>query len=322
MTTNEAWSRRIRAKVAAWSEQTQGPLFHKSNFDLFVAIDEAVTWADFQAWLGELGDRRWQYRGQEDCNWPLTTTLERATLKNVDLLGPSGIESRPCQFIPNHAESWVLFEFKRRAHHYLSAVPPDNAALDWLALMRHFGVPTRLLDWTLSPYVALYFAVANLRALNGAVWAIDGEWLAAKAEAMLRQADPNSPDIENAEDMYHYLNRVVLQDVNLGVVVQANTLRLNERMAAQQAVFLCALGNGLGFDLSLLRMVIGPEPPERAVIRKLTIPSDRRIDFLRELKRMNIHAAALFPGLEGFAAAVSIDLDIELDRRLPRSRIQ
>jgi hypothetical protein len=50
--------------------------------------------------------------------------------------------------------------------------------LEWLALMRHYGAPTRLLDWTYSLYVALFFSLAESNVKKPAtVWALDTAWL-------------------------------------------------------------------------------------------------------------------------------------------------
>jgi hypothetical protein len=52
----------------------------------------------------------------------------------------------------------MLEQFKSNAHLYLTTLPRTFKNLEWLSLMQHYGTPTRMLDFTFSPYVAAYFA--------------------------------------------------------------------------------------------------------------------------------------------------------------------
>src|ERR1700722_14126426 len=112
----------------------------------------------------------WVFRGQRDSSWELKTSLERNS-------GP-----RP----PPDAERQVLNAFQRRAPYYVGAtapLPKEDRVIEWLALVQHHGGPNRLLDWTRSPFVALFFAVEDATGPEKAcaVWALDEQWLHFKA---------------------------------------------------------------------------------------------------------------------------------------------
>lgn len=70
------------------------------------------------------------------------------------------------------AEKSMHEEFKRRAVPYLDFKPAND--WEWLAIAQHHGLPTRLLDWTTNPLVALWFAVENPCASRAAVWMLFG----------------------------------------------------------------------------------------------------------------------------------------------------
>jgi hypothetical protein len=99
------------------------------------------------------------FRGQSNSSWGLKSSFERAA---------EDIESNKWPIL----EQNMLLEFKRHAHHFLNHVPKDNSLVEWLAIMQHYGCPTRLLDFTRSPYIALFFAIENASS-NSAIWAIN-----------------------------------------------------------------------------------------------------------------------------------------------------
>lgn len=82
---------------------------------------------------------------------------------------------RPEHYFPsdghNNEQTYVL-EFQRQAPSLVSNVPHIDDQLSWLFLMQHHGLPTRLLDWTESFLVALFFSVRKDFDHDGELWAI------------------------------------------------------------------------------------------------------------------------------------------------------
>jgi hypothetical protein len=281
--------------------------------DLVQENSPAVTWADFQKWAMMLGDG-WSFRGHAVADWRLQATLERATTQLVlAFVGPVAHFSRE-KLKPETHEKELLLEFQRGAHQYITATPADHELVDWLALMQHHGAPTRLLDWTRSPYVALHFALEQPQPKErSAIWAIDQQWLDKESSEAMRKHNPQCPDRSDFKEMCGYINSVLLKEDNPAVVIPANPMRMNDRMTAQQGHFLCNLSHGESFDISLFRMLQNSTTTERPV-RKLVLEQDGRIAMLKELRRMNIHSASLFPGLDGFARSLGIELECRIEK--------
>ena len=127
------------------------------------------------------------FRGHGDAPQLLHASIERVASK------------------PGIAEEYVEREFKRRAHHYLADLPSEDEDLERLALMQHYGAPTRLLDWTRSAYVAAFFAADGASSPNAfAVWAVDQQAVNAEAAAMLGlpESDHNFASRENFRRIY------------------------------------------------------------------------------------------------------------------------
>jgi hypothetical protein len=70
----------------------------------------------------------------------------------------------------------------RQCHHYTLHTPEADNVMEWLALMRHYGAPTRLLDCTYSFFAAVYFALEDFELEDAegecAVWALNSDWIA------------------------------------------------------------------------------------------------------------------------------------------------
>ncbi len=88
-----------------------------------------------------------------------------------------------------YREYWLAERFRLRACSIEAMVPSWNDHVRWLMLMQHHGVPTRLLDWTESILVALYFAVQGSPAEAGEVWCIRPDALNNRSNYFLHSAD-------------------------------------------------------------------------------------------------------------------------------------
>ena len=132
--------------------ESDGPVFDVRRLD---------SWEEFLELITDSPYSNWAFRGQSDARWGLSSTLSR-TFCNI------GVHPRAW----GEQEERIVRIFKRKAHHFLGQAPDAADEFQWLALMQHHGAPTRLLDFTWSPYVAAFFALENATG-EAAVWALN-----------------------------------------------------------------------------------------------------------------------------------------------------
>lgn len=241
------------------------------------------------------GTRRWVFRGQQNTIWDLKPSLERIVCDRVGLI-PSCMSD---------VEAFLLERFQRHLHRYQSRVPAEDDHLEWLALMQHHGAPTRLLDWTYSCYIALFFAL-ELAPLDTtcAIWAIDQIWLfnclKERPDRSVREAFNINPQLRSPGSAQPLLTTPVTS------VAPLVPYHLNERLAIQQGVFLVPLNLESSF-MDNLRAVAQPSELREHVL-KLEIPVIREVQYqmLVSLDRLNVHRISLFPGIDGFAQSMQI----------------
>jgi hypothetical protein len=120
----------------------------------------------------------------------------------------------------------------------------------------------------------------------------------------LRCRHKECPDGSDFYAKTEYINGLLLRNDNPHLVIPTSPKQLNERMLAQRGHLLCNLRHDVGLSTTLLGMLVRPEIVDRQVVSKIELKRDQRIEFLEELRRMNIHRASLFPGLDGFARSL------------------
>ncbi len=233
---------------------------------------------------------RWTFRGQEDATWELRSTFERSR---------EGGGNEPAW----KYEAATLREFTRRAHHYVNDLPDPWNTLEWLALIRHYGAPSRLLDCTYSFYIAAYFALQRSTERTGlaAVWAINTSWL----KEVYRKQFPGRLKRRNEDFRFKeppdFKKHFLIARRPARFVAPVNPYRLNERLSAQRGLFLCPGDLDATFMKNLLP---DKSRPDKERVVRVLIDYSLKTNGLRELRRMNVNAATLFPDLAGFALSL------------------
>jgi hypothetical protein len=262
-----------------------------------------------------LNNTDWVFRGQSHP-WPLRPTLER--IADPAVVRRFGTVEKP-----------LIREFLSRVHHYTADVPDEGDELSCLALMQHFGAPTRLLDWTISPFVAAFFAVE--KAPHGdpqeapIIWAINRRELLEDVLGVVRFEDPGAPpdQVAKAEeflrampppvDAYRPLELIFLKrrsPFQRPLVVSDRPPKMNQRLSVQQGVFLRANPPNWSFEDALRYVLAHRKHGQPRALHKLRIAPEGRLHLLRELHRMNISAESLYPGLDGFARSLTVRAEI------------
>lgn len=236
----------------------------------------------------------WVFRGLSDGNNCLETTLERVVNEF----------SVPSDKIPD-LEVKLILEFMRRYHLYAVEPPPRKGdTLDWLALMRHHGAPSRLLDFTFSFLVATYFALERPPKPKGTptIWAINKSWLTKEVDNIVKD---HGNTIASQFDQYkryrdgNAFRKVFFADKPPTLVSSVSPFRLNQRQTIQQGIFLCPCNVAKTFKENLEAMNNHSEN-----VKKIPINNKARAELLNGLLSANLSSATLFPGLDGFAASL------------------
>jgi FRG domain len=253
-------------------------------------------------------EHEWVFRGQPDCTDRLRTTLERVREQfNVPWAELQDLEDN------------LLRQFQRRAHHYVGDLPKTDDVFEWLALMRHYGAPTRILDCSYAFFTGVYFAVEEATK-DCALWAVDLGWLRKRAEDKFRAEVEDLFERDNNLKSGEFFARVFKRNPPSALVYSVNPLRLNERLTLQQGLFLCPGDITKSFEENFSAL---QEPGEilndhlKQFILKTSDPGFKK-EIIRHLQRMNINRATLFPGLDGFAKSLNTAVAVREILLMPR----
>ncbi len=202
------------------------------------------------------------FRGQADYEWTLEPSIARIEnpehCYSMTLTGWLSLES------------YLISEFKKYSYPYLKDEP--NNYHDWLVHGQHHGLPTRLLDWSVNPLKALFFAVED-----NSLDHVDGSLFLCTPKQMA----PTTNDIHEGKGTQFFYSS-----------------HINARVSAQEGAFSIPYVNeeeddfeqDLDIDTSKLRSY-----------GKLRIPKECKPQFRHSLNKLGINHRTIYPGLDGIS---------------------
>ncbi len=218
------------------------------------------------------------FRGQAEASWPLTTSIERFRPSEITTVEEynhylSGIKPAIESFT---RQRWK-FERHPQLPDSLFTVPPNY---EFMVYARHHGFPSPLLDWTRSPYIAVYFAYCDARpeqdvAVFAYVSAPEGSKGGFVRSPMISELGPYA-----TTDPRHFMQQ------------------------AQYTV--CTQKPDSNWEYCSHEKCVSSSPESHQdLLRKYTLPSSLRVTILKRLDQMNLNHYTLFGGEDSLARTLA-----------------
>ncbi|WP_298371307.1 FRG domain-containing protein [Azospirillum sp.] len=235
-------------------------------------------------------------------DWRLSHDAFFRGQNNAERLLLPGIFRKP------HPEIDFCHEFRGRAS-AITGAPEHNDLDKWLFLMQHHGLPTRLLDWTESPLVALYFALYKAeKGADVSVYVLNPTALNNKIYEKKIFPERNDPTYfcrfvncfykSFQQIPWDYgIKREDILDQSLPLAIKP--ILFHERMIAQKSCFTIHGSDRRSID----DILSGPDAPK--VIRKIIIKAEYTETVAQELRISGITHSNIFPDMDGIALDVS-----------------
>ncbi|MDN3473250.1 FRG domain-containing protein [Pseudoalteromonas sp. APC 3355] len=244
------------------------PRWKKITNDKGAATYELSSWKYFSDYINQelLEHKSYVFRGHADSNWKLEPTLDRFVDSSTS---------------PKREAILEQFKFETRGRRG-SHPPLMESENDWWALGQHHGLCTPLLDWSESPFVALYFA----------------------ASAAFKSKSKSMSIFAFFQGSAEVFNKAIRDDKDVALINKHKpTVKVirplsdeNSRLVSQRGLFTRAPNN---MDLESWVKKYNTYKGGEMTIIKIVIPTKDIEKCLKYLNRMNINHSTLFPDLTG-----------------------
>jgi len=221
-------------------------------------------------------------------------------------------------------ESRFIELFKSESHLYSGNTEySDLSNLDVLSMLQHYGTPTRLLDWSYSPFISIYFAVSNTFNEDSVLYALNLEYIAKlnadkiqEYKETFRKPVSNSSAlnlIEFGKDYADLRARAEKKGDSITeevILVPYEPSKKNIRLARQQGLFFISSKIDINYEeiISSYKIENGINQDKEEVAIKFIINKDIKLEILKNLQLMNISSEILFPEMEGYCRGLKYKL--------------
>ena len=260
-----------------------------------LSTKEIETLRDYTEFVEQLTDTRW-YRGCAQCHDLKPSLYRHPVIKDSEEL--------------LKLESEILKRFRQRCTPYLTATMNTDDDLNAMFIMQHFRVPTRLLDWTENPHIALYFALndSSYKESSGnleykddvCIWVLDP--VAWNNKALDVSPPPGILYSQNKEYLNGYLPTIASTSRKPDPVALYGIFN-NPRIVVQRGVFTL-----FGSKVEPMERIYRQHYPKDCLY-KLIIKKQNVGNMLKSLVRIGITDSTIFPDLEGLARELRREFD-------------